>query len=463
MDTKERGEKIVVSVAQDGMSATLMLPSTLEDESVYTYEEVEKALLQANVTYGLDEETIHRMVDAKIYDTEMTIAQGNPAQDGVDGVYHFHFSTELTGKPQIKEDGSIDYYNVKLFETVEKGDVLADYELPTKGEPGCKVTGNVVPPKPGKPLPQLHGKGFTMSNDGQFYTADLDGKIEYHNYNLVILPILEISGDVDLNVGNIDFNGDVKISGNVISGIQIKARGSITIDGYVEGASIISEENIIFNKGVNLKKNGIIKAKGDITAEFLENALVQTDGNVQAGYILNSTVIACGTVVVKGRKGVIHGGDVTGIMGVDAGSTGTPTYAPSIIQVGPTRRLRREYAELLMNLKEINTTIDTLDAVMEKYNQIRSVAPEKIDMETYKKVLQSCVIKKTEKSECELKIKNVYDLIRKSGRSVVRVKKVLYPGTRIFIDDKLFEAREELSHVMVRKFNNDIILQDFEE
>ena len=59
------------------------------------------------------------------------------------------------------------------------------------------------------------------------------------------MNVLDISGDVDLNIGNIDFNGDVNITGNVITGVTIRAMGSIYIGGYVEGAVIKSNKDIV--------------------------------------------------------------------------------------------------------------------------------------------------------------------------------------------------------------------------
>ena len=76
-----------------------------------------------------------------------------------------------------------------------------------------------------------------MSEDGNTYYAAIDGKVEYCNYDLRIVNVLDISGDVDLNIGNIDFNGDVNITGNVITGVTIRAMGSIYIGGYVEVCS----------------------------------------------------------------------------------------------------------------------------------------------------------------------------------------------------------------------------------
>lgn len=259
---------IQVIIADDNMSATLFLSEPAKEEDPYTYEEVMRALSNAGVKMGLDDARIHHMVEEQIYNTAVVIAQGKMVQDGADGYYEFEFETDLKAKPSVREDGSVDYYNMKLYEKVSEGDKLAQYYPPTKGVFGFDVKGKLLAPKAGKPKSNLRGKGFTVSEDGNTYYAAIDGKVEYCNYDLRIVNVLDISGDVDLNIGNIDFNGDVNITGNVITGVTIRAMGSIYIGGYVEGAVIKSNKDIVLNKGVNANGIGQIEAKGNISARF---------------------------------------------------------------------------------------------------------------------------------------------------------------------------------------------------
>ena len=92
---------------------------------------------------------------------------------------------------------------------MSEGDKLAEYIPPTKGVFGYDVRGKLLVPKPGKPKTKLRGKGFTVSEDGYTYYSAIDGKVEYRNTDLNVIGVLQIEGDVDLNIGNVDFNGDV--------------------------------------------------------------------------------------------------------------------------------------------------------------------------------------------------------------------------------------------------------------
>ena len=47
-----------------------------------------------------------------------------------------------------------------------------------------------------------------------------------------------------MSMGNIDFNGDVNITGSVRSGVTVHAMGSIYVGGFVEGATLIAGKDI---------------------------------------------------------------------------------------------------------------------------------------------------------------------------------------------------------------------------
>ena len=283
-------KEIQISISGDCMSATLCLymPVNGEDtDGLFTYDEVISELSANGVKMGIDDAMLHKMIDEQIYNTNVIIAQGKQMENGEDGRYEFFFDLDVNGKPTVRSDGSVDYMNLKLFESVKEGQLLAKYYHPTKGVFGFDVKGKLLTPKPGKPKSVLRGKGFKVSEDGDEYYAAISGKVEYRNYDLRVIDLLEIDGDVDLNTGNIDFDGDVNIKGNVITGLRINAIGSIYISGHVEGAIITTQKDLILQGGINANGVGKVYAKGNITGKFFENAEVYAEGDINAGYDCN--------------------------------------------------------------------------------------------------------------------------------------------------------------------------------
>lgn len=455
---------IQVDISNNQMLATVCLRK-LTDEAVYTYDEIMDKLADAGVKMGIDEEKILQMIDHKIYEEKVVVAVGKPQEAGMDGYYEFFFDTDYrtNSKPSLRADGSVDYFNTKLFEKVEEGAKLAEYHPPTKGIFGYNICGKLLTPKPGKPKPRLRGKGFTVSEDGNSYYAAFTGKIDYMNYDMNVSHIYDVSGNVDLSVGNIEFDGDVNIAGSVISGVEIRAMGNIYIGGHVESANIYSGKDIILNDGVNCKGKGHIEAKGNIEGKYFENATVCAGGDIKCGYLLNSVVTARGKVIVEGRHGSIFGGDVTGIMGIETVNCGHESATKTILRVGATKELRKEYADSIMTLKEIVEQIDMYASALKKYDAVKKIKPEKFNQETYTKILQSKIIKMAEENKWDDACRKLFELIKDSARADVRIDKDIYPGCRIFFDDNVYSPDTAFSHLRIRRGNDRIVVEGIDE
>ena len=263
---------------------------TPEDDKNYTIEDLKEILEQNGVHFGILETALQDMAESQLYNQPILVAKGIKPVDGVDGYYEYMFQPATDKKPQIKPNGSVDYWSVNNIQPVEAGQVIAIYHPPIQGKDGTGVKGNVIFAKRGKDQPLLKGKGFERSADDLTYTASIDGKIEMQGDRIVILAIHEISGDADITGGNIDFRGDVVVHGNVENGITIKASGSITIDGTVEACTLIAGKDIILRGGMLGGNRSMVKTKGSIYAKFFENTIIEADGIIQADVLMNCTV-----------------------------------------------------------------------------------------------------------------------------------------------------------------------------
>ena len=101
--------------------------------------------------------------------------------------------------------------------------------------------------------------------------------------------------------------------------------------------------------------------------------------------------------------------------------------------------------------------------VLRKFDLIKKSAPEKLDKQAYTKVFQSKIIKTAEKAKFQSESKRLFDIIRESGSSGVRIEKAIYPGARVYIDDVVFQPNEEMNHLTVRKVNEKIVVRDYDD
>lgn len=231
---------------------------------------------------------------------------GRNPQSGTDGWYEFFFDINIKKKPKLLEDGSVDYQNIKWFELVRKGDVVAKYHEPEPGNPGLNILGDEVPAKKGRELPQLPRKGVTLEPDKKTYIASMDGKIEYKGGGLEITNIL-VQDSVTQATGKVEFNGSIYVGGEVGDGAIIHAEKDILVDGFVEGAVLEAGGDIILRRGSNGDGRGKLTAKGSIMGRFFERSNVKAGKQIHANYCLNSELWAGGKIEIAGKNGSLAG------------------------------------------------------------------------------------------------------------------------------------------------------------
>jgi uncharacterized protein (DUF342 family) len=273
---------------------------------------------------------------------------------------------------------------------------------------------------------------------------------------LNVKSVLTITGNVDISVGNIDFNGDVDIRGNVISGITVSAKGNISIGGHVEAAIIRAGGNVTFKDGVNGKGLAKVESGGNISARFLENVTVNCMGDVYANYMLNCNVVAGGKVIIKGKQSSIQGGDVMGMIGVEVGNAGVETGVTTVIRVGATKAIRQEYADIVNKIRDIDSEIEMLDTLIEKYGSLKETQPEKFQQDMYNKVFQSKIIKNSEKAKLNEDAMRLCDLIYAAENANIKVMKNLYPGVKIIANGATYTPNTQLVSMVIRNLGGRI-------
>ena len=252
-----------VRLSRDNTKAYLFLPEPGFEG--YSVDEVIGILQSNGISYGIKDDTVKNIVEGQLYNQEVLVAEADKPVDGIDGYYEYMFDMNFSKKPMLRPDGSVDYWSIKMVEIVTEGQVIAKYHKAIQGKDGMDLKGKPILAKRGRDLVPLRGKGFERSEDGDTYTAQIDGKIDMNGDRIVILPVYEVNGDADLSIGNIDFRGDVIIHGGICSGLMVKATGTVTVDGIVEGASIEAGKDIVLRSGVMGASRASITSKGNIS------------------------------------------------------------------------------------------------------------------------------------------------------------------------------------------------------
>ena len=356
----------------------------------------------------------------------------------VKGYYEYHFDKELDKKPKELPDGSVDYLNVNAISIVQKGDLIAEYFPAKQGRAGHTVTGLEIPVKRVAELPPLRGKGFSRSEDGTKYTADMTGKINEVGGRIVISSVYEVSGDADLSTGNIDFRGDVIVHGAVRDGISIKATGTITVNGVVEGAQLESGGDMVLKKGLIGNSKANIVCKGSLSAKFVEFCYVESQGDINAESFMESEVYCYGKIMVPGKKGKIIGGTTVAIEGVKARFIGNQAGVPTWIRVGADAELKYQIIALQKKIEATQSNLDRVEEGLKVLDQL-GTDPGKAEEAKMKKMqLMRVKIRDTSiQSADKIEMERLQSLLVRSQGAIVRVDDTIYAGVNIKIGDKM--------------------------
>ncbi len=427
-----------VKLSPDKMGASLIL----RDDGVnyqITEEDVLDALRKSGVQFGIIYDNVKKLVEAPVFDKPILVAKGKPPVNGKDG--RLEIKKEEADK--AKETKRIDFRELAAKKTrrvVREGDEIGKLIKPSDGIPGMNVLGEQVPPQKGKPAPVKIGPGIKITEDG-ILIAERAGLLIVKPDQIYVEELLVIKGDVDYSTGNIDFPGAVEISGDVKPGFVVKAKKDIVVKGIVEAATVISYEGSIQLSGVKGQEKGMIRAKEDIKAKFMENAHVEAGNNVEVeGPITNSVVKARNSVIATGRKGVIVGGMITATVSVEAEEIGSSLGVKTILEIGIDPELREKERLLVAQIKLDEENLEKLLLVMKELKKIinaRGSLP--IDkQETYKKVSQTIMHLRNsiDQNRKELfRIRKLYETAKKIAKVVAR--KMLYPG----VDVTMFQRK----------------------
>ncbi len=448
---------IQVLISEDCMECQICLEKPEDNEEIYEVGDIVEFLISKGVVFGIDERKIQKILEEGVYDTYVTVAVGEKAIEGRDGYYSYTFDTNPNKKPRLREDGTVDYLNLNLFQTVSKGDLIARYFAKIDGEDGTDVLGKKIVVKKGKHLSPLRGKGFFTSEDCMEYYALYDGKVEVANGCINVTQTSMLPGNVDLNSGNLDVKGDLDIMGNVITGMVVKASGNVTIGGLVEGASIIAGKNVLIKGGILGGGKAKVVAGGNIFAQFIENAIIESGDCVQANSVVNSIVTAYNDINIFGKTSSIIGGSLKANRMVRTRCIGSIGQITTRINVGmeSSEIASLKYKE--MKRKEVEGELHKVETAI---NMMKNMSEQKemLMMLTRTKIDRNAMLTNLNKEIEDLRIR-----MKLAAKAEVIAETMAYQGTIVSIDGIVLKLDNDYEKISFIRKKDKILTRMYKE
>ncbi|MCR5651925.1 MAG: FapA family protein [Lachnospiraceae bacterium] len=450
-------EGIKLIVSEDKMTVTARFYPPTQHGGLVTADEIQGDFRAKHIKANANLDVINDFLKNKIYCTDYVVAVGKPAREGHDGNIEYCFDTDPLAKPKLNEDGSVDFHALSLVHACAKDQLLAKLTKEDPGDPGVNVFGEVIKPRDVKRAAFKHGRDIYVSENGTELHSGLDGHVNLIDDTVFVSGVLELE-NVDVATGDVNFEGNISIAGNVATGYKVSATGDIEIRGIIEAAEVTAGGSITVAKGINGMSKGVVKAGGDIATKYINSATVEAGANIRSELILNSEVSASEKIVVQGKKGFITGGHVKSGKEIEAKIIGSDMGVDTIIEVGVDPALKARFAKLQKDNDEYRKKIAIMEPVVVAAS-MRMKKGEKLPPDQIQKIIELSNEVKREKQLIEDNTKELAELsvnFDSDTEAQIVVNGQAHAGTRLVISEATLVLKTDYHYCRFRKESGDV-------
>lgn len=471
--TVRKAEKLPVKIAEpqdeikvDATATTMISPDKMkgyiniippDNGRMLTIDEAVNILNKNGIIYGINKTTLESLIKYPIYNEMIAVAEGTLPTNGQNGSIKYNFDVTRESKPTILDDGKVDFRELNLIQSAEKGQILCTLVPPVRGTPGRTVSGTDIAPIDGKPVPFPRGRNVVVSEDGQNLVATISGQINYIDGKVNVFATHEVQADVDNSTGNINFIGNVSIRGNVLSGFTVEAGGSVEVMGVVEGAVIKAGGDIILRRGMQGMGKGVLISEGDIISRFIENSSVEARNNIKAEAIMHSNVKCGNKLELSGRKGLLVGGTCKVGKEIVAKVIGSHLATVTDIEVGVDPTIRERYKaakEEIISAENDMRKAEQAITILKKLEIASALTPDKKEM--LAKSVRTKNFLTNRSMELKEEMAKLESMLQQDAYGKVRCYNFIYPGTKVAIGSCMMYVKENLQYCTLYRDGADV-------
>ena len=362
-------------------------------------------------------------------------------------------------KPQATGTSRVDMRNLGDVICVKTGTPLLRRLPPTQGRNGYSVSGGEISAKGGDWVKFRPGDGTALSDDDEnLLIAAITGMPKFKDQKMWVDDTFTCNG-VNVGTGNINYDGAVLVNGDVTEKMVIIASGDVTINGFVESATIHAGGDIIITEGAMGKVNDAsttfstkLVAQGSIHVQHGQGLDISCAGNVTVGRQLAYSRIVCGGGVTVGPidnpNGNLFACDIQSNDKVIAGTLGAVSGSNLNIDFSAGFNTLLERKDTLDELLKL--LMDNNSRHQDKMEIIRS---KRIHADLRKKYEEAEEMLKSEMQLMQwlqLKAESMRDAKDAYQEEIKLIaNKRLYPGVVVKLNNRTWRAEREYSKACV--------------
>ncbi len=422
-----------ITLTNDKMQANLILHPPKHGGRLLTKEEIYQALRDCGVVHGYLDEIIQEIATTPEFQKPYTVAEGTLPTSGGDGSIEYLFETHNV--PKLKEDeyGRVDFREIGIIRSVEAGTVLARKVAPQPGLNGVNVCGESIPSAPGREIEWKLGANVRLSSDGMEVSAEITGRpVLERNGTLRVDQVIHLE-KVDFSTGNVDFPGTIIVEEKIADGFKLKAKGSLIIKKSIGKVFLEADGDIVLSGGFMGRGSGMIRAKGEIYARFIEQGKMISGKSV---YIeeasMHSEITAEEDIVVQGGRGEIIGGELIAGRSVICNKLGAVVETKTTLTIGTPPEFIQELEKMRSDIQSRKEVLIKVDQTMN--HLLEEAAKRELSEEEQTTLSKLREVEKRYKSmlqSSQNQYNNALNSFEPNKDSYVLAEREIYPGVEI--------------------------------
>ena len=355
-------------------------------------------------------------------------------------------TAEATGDATA-DDGQVDYREWNTLHTVDEGQLLARVIPPVPGTPGRDVFGEEVAAPVGRTVKLEVGRNVVLEQDDSLARSGIAGLVHFQGRKLEVSPVYHVAGDVDMSVGNIHFNGDVVVDGNVLEGFVVEADGDIEVRKNVDKGSVTAGGDVRVHGTIYGKDEVWVNAAGNVRARNAENANIEAKEDAIIDHdTITSHVIARHAYLGSDSAGHLRGSVVETTGDVAVGILGSPgTSTVTHIEIKWEKGLIRLMKEFKDQREAVARKRDEVERKLlhlrRMEEQGRTLSPnQQKQLEAFEAEAHQC---RESETELHFRREDIGERIEQSRKSTIELRGKVFPDATLIIHGKTLTIQEE--------------------
>lgn len=358
------------------------------------------------------------------------------------------------------EDERVDLRDLGNLLLVNPGTALMRRTPARSGKDGMDVLGKPIAAEPVVDTPyaaDLTGVAADP-NDPNLLLAVIAGSPRVLPNGVIVSPVVDVDA-VDLHSGNVNFDGSLRVSGDIRTGMSVRVTGDVVVQGTIEAAHVEAGGDVIVKGGIIGKADSAhggdpnevasVRTRGAVHARYIQNAIVEAATEVVVESGIRQSDVSAGQRVVVGTptsQGSISGGRTRALQSVSVATLGAPAGSATAVQVGLNPFADQQKGELEARRRKV---LDD-QAKLQQLVAFFAKNPERAQGDVREKARATMYKINRDLFELDADIARLAEQIKPSDDAVIAVGRRIHGGVTLQVGHKVLKVMEDKTGGQVR-------------